>query len=62
MEKKEILAIEEIKKEIENKKEDSDKKGYIKNFLEDEDYKSIKKDLQKELVPIITKKPLTTYT
>ncbi len=62
MEKKEILTTEELKKEIKNKKEDSDKISYIKNFLEDEDYNKVKKDLQKELVQLITKKPEATYT
>src|SRR3989344_2723656 len=61
MKKKEILTLEEIKKEVSHKKEDEEKKSYLKSFLEEEDYKDLKKDLQRELVPIITKKPIISY-
>ncbi len=66
MQKIEVLSLEEIKKELNEKKGDPDKIdnikiGYIKSFLENEEYKNLKKDLTKELVPLLTKKPLIEY-
>ncbi len=55
---KEMLCLEEIKKQLKNKK---DSKEFLKDFIENENYKDIKKDLQKELYSSITKKPAVSY-
>ncbi len=61
MHKEEILSIEEIKKVSRNIKDETARKNYIKSFLEKEEYTDIKKDLTKEIVPIIVKEPLSEY-
>ncbi len=57
-EKKEVLSLEEIKKELQKKKEP---KEFLKDLVADDDYKDIKKELQKELAIIISKKPAISY-
>ncbi len=57
--KKELLTIEEIKKELQKKE---DKKEFLKDFIENEDYKDIKKDLNKELAEISLKNPKISYS
>ena len=56
--KKEVLSLEEIKKQLKNKNEP---KEFLKDLIEYEDYKEIKKDIQKELYSLITKKPAVSY-
>src|SRR3989344_1020712 len=67
MQKKEILSLEEIKKKlssIKNKdksKEANAKKDLLKPFLEDEDYKNIRREIVREIVPLLIKSPLANY-
>ncbi len=61
MKEKEILSFDEIKKGLSKIKDSKDKVGYLKEFLEDEDYKDKRKDLVKEYVPLLLKEPLISY-
>ena len=53
MQEEEVLSIEQIKKALKDIKENKDKTKYIKRLLAKESYKDLKKDLTKELVPLI---------
>ncbi|MBI2148807.1 hypothetical protein HYU23_03940 [Candidatus Woesearchaeota archaeon] len=70
MAEKEVLSVEDIKKnlkDIDSKKELSDsdklegKKKFLKELIADENYKDKKKELVKELTPLILKKPIANY-
>ncbi len=54
IEKKEILTVDAIKKEL-SKKKDDQKKEFLKELLSDEDYKEIRMELIKDLGSLVTK-------
>ena len=56
-EKREILTLDKIKEQFEEKKDDKDKLSFLKNFLKEDNYKKFRKDLVKLAFPLIVGKP-----
>jgi hypothetical protein len=58
---KEVKALKEIKEELSKKEKDSDIIGYLKPFIADKAYSNIRKELLKDYVPALLKKPKSEY-
>lgn len=58
---KEAKTLKEIKEELSKKENDSDKVSYMKPLIADKAYSNIRKELLKEYVPALLKKPKAEY-
>lgn len=59
---KEVKTLKEINEELSKKEKDSDKVNYLKQFIADNAYSDIRKDLLKEYVPALLKNSKTEYS